>query len=78
MIALKGGIREFSSLSRELSPTCTLKWPVRNGVQITRNTTSAHLLQRCVSRGTKGQLGYQVWQSLNLIYFSFIFIGWDH
>ena len=31
-----------SSLRRKPSPTCTLKWPRRNRVQITRSTSRAH------------------------------------
>ena len=52
MIASKGAIREFSvsSLRRELSPTRTLKWPERSGVQITCNTSSARHLQHALLR----------------------------
>ena len=32
----------ISSLRRKPSPMCTLKWPGRNCVQITCNTSSAH------------------------------------
>ena len=35
----------ISSLCRELSPTRTLKWPRRNRVQITCNTSSADHMQ---------------------------------
>ena len=38
----------ISSLRRELSPTRTLKWPGRNRVQITCNTSGAHHVQRVV------------------------------
>ena len=50
----------ISSQRRELSPTRTLKWPVRNHVKITCNTTSAfHVQVSCyVPLGTKGQLSY--------------------
>ena len=50
----------ISSQSRELSPTRTLKWPGRNRVQITCNTSSAYHVQvSCyVPLGTKGQLSY--------------------
>ena len=44
-------IRDFftiSSLSRELSPTRTLKWPGRSRVQITCNTSGASHVQRVV------------------------------
>ena len=51
-----------SSQRRELSPTCTLKWPRRNRVQITCSTSSAYHVQVscCVPLGTKGQLSYLV------------------
>ena len=63
MIAFKGAIRDFlkiSSQRRELSPTRTIKWPGRNRVQITCNTSSAYHVQvSCyVPLGTKGQLSY--------------------
>ena len=48
MIALKDAISRFfaiSSLRRELSPIRTLKWPVRNRVQITCNTPGVHHVQ---------------------------------
>ena len=53
----------FSTISSqrcELSPTRTLKWPGRNRVQITCNTSSAYHVQvSCyVPVGTKGQLSY--------------------
>ena len=51
MRAFKGAGRDFfttSSLHRELSPTRTRKWPRRNRVQITRNTSSAYHAQRVV------------------------------
>ena len=50
----------ISSQRRELSPTRTLKWPGRNSVQITCNTSSAYHVQvSCyVPLGTKGQLSY--------------------
>ena len=38
----------ISSLRREPSPTRTLKWPRRNLVQITCNTSSAHHVQHVV------------------------------
>ena len=44
--------RFFSSLCREPSPTCTLKWPMRNRVQITCNTSSAHHMQHVMLRAT--------------------------
>ena len=67
----------ISSQCRELSPTRTLKWPGRNSVQITCNTSSAYHVQvSCnVPLGTKGQLSYSVWQSWNRIYLSFILLA---
>ena len=48
------------SQCHELSPTRTLKWPRRNRVQITCNTSNAYHVQvSCyVPRGMKGQLSY--------------------
>ena len=66
----------ISSQRRELSPTRTLKWPRRNRVQITCNTSSAdHVQVSCYVPGTKGQLSYLVWQSWNRIYLSFILLA---
>ena len=48
MTALKGAIRRFSSLRRELSPTRKLKWPGCNHVQITCFTSGAHHVQYVV------------------------------
>ena len=42
----------ISSLRRESSPTCTLKWPGPNRVQITCNTLSAYHVQHVVIRAT--------------------------
>ena len=42
----------ISSQRRELSPTRTLKWPRRNCVQITCNTSSAYHVQHVVLRAT--------------------------
>ena len=61
IITFRGAIRDFFTISsqrRELSPTRTLKWPGRNRVQITCNTSSAYHVQvSCyVPLGTKGQL----------------------
>ena len=52
----------ISSQRREPSPTHTFKWPGRNRVQITCNTSSAYHVQvSCyVPLGTKGQLSYYV------------------
>ena len=42
----------ISSQRRELFPTRTLKWPRRNRVQITCNTSSAYHVQHIVLRAT--------------------------
>ena len=42
----------ISSLRREPSPTRTLKWPVRNRVQLTCNKSSAYHVQRVVLHAT--------------------------
>ena len=49
-----------SSQRREQSPSCTLKWPRRNHVQLTCNTSSAYHVQvSCyMPLRTKGQLSY--------------------
>ena len=52
IIALKGANRDFfftiPSLRREPSPTRTLKWPGRNLVQISCNTSSAFHVQHAL------------------------------
>ena len=48
----------LSSLRRELSPTCTLKWPQCSRVQFMCNTSSAYHMQHDMLRGTKGPLSY--------------------
>ena len=55
IIAFRGANRGFftiSSLSREPSPTRTLKWPGRNRAQITCNTSSAYHVQHVVLPAT--------------------------
>ena len=55
IIAFKGTNRDFSTISslhRKPSPTRTLKWPGRNRVQITCNTSSAYHVQHAVLRDT--------------------------
>ena len=42
----------ISSLRREPSPTRTVKWPGRNRVKTTRNTSSAYHVQHVVLRAT--------------------------
>ena len=57
MIALKGAIRDClrsSQMRRELSPTRTLRWPGRNRVPITCNTSSAYHVQHVVSHVVGG------------------------
>ena len=69
IIAFKGGIRDFfyNLLTvREPSPARTLKCVI-----------VCKLSATCVQRGTKGQLSYSVWQSINLIHLSvsfFVFV----
>ena len=63
IIAFKGAIQDFlqsPQSAAKLSPTRTLKWPGRNRVQITCNTSSAYHVQvSCyVPLGRKGQLSY--------------------
>ena len=52
--------RCFTISLRLVSPTRTLKWPRRNRVQITCNTSNAYHVQvSCyLPLGTKGQLSY--------------------
>ena len=51
VIAFKGAIRGFYaifSLRRKQSPTCMLKWPGRNRVQITCDISGSHHVQNVV------------------------------
>ena len=48
-LLLERALFTISSLRCELPPTCTLKWPRRNRVQITCNTSSAYHVQRVAS-----------------------------
>ena len=59
IIAFNGAIRDFLQ-SRSAANCLQHKWPVRNRVQITCNTSSAYHVQvSCyVPLGTKGQLSY--------------------
>ena len=54
IIAFQGAIRDFYNLLTAPlpSPTRTLKWPGRNRVQITCNTSSAYHVQHVVLRAT--------------------------
>ena len=47
VIKLKGAIRDFFTVSvrRELSLTCTVKWPGRSRVQITCSTSGVYYVQ---------------------------------
>ena len=63
IIAFKGTVRDCFTISSqrcEPSPTSTLKWPRRNHVQITCNTSSAYHVQHVMllPPGMKGQLSY--------------------
>ena len=64
----------ISSLRHELSPTRTLKWPRRNRVQITCNTSSAYHVQHIVIHATWYEETAQL-LSLNRIYLSFILLA---
>ena len=77
IIAFKGAIQDFLQLPpcRAVSNTYTQVARAQlcaNPVQHTE-----HLLHATcrVAHGMKGQLCYQVWQSLNHIYFSFILLA---
>ena len=51
IIALKGANRDFFtifSMRRQLSATRTLKWPRRNRVQVTCNTSIVYYVQHVV------------------------------
>ena len=61
-----------SSLRWELSPSRTLKWPGRNRVQITCNTSSAYHAQHFVLRATWYEGPAINFDSLNRIHFTFI------
>ena len=68
----------MSSLRRELSPTRTLKWPGRNHVQITCNTSSAYHVQHVVLRATwyKGTAQLLSLTEFKLHLFELYLIGW--
>ena len=81
IIAFQGAIRDFftiSSLRREPSSTCTLKWPGRNRVQITCNTSSAYHMQHVVLRVTwyKGTAQLLSLTESKSLLFQLYFIGW--
>ena len=62
--------------NRELYPTRTLKWPGRNLVQITCNTSSAYQVQHVVLHATWFEGTAQLLrQSSNRIYFNFILLA---
>ena len=76
-IPRRNEIFTISSLRHEQSPTRTLKWPGRNRVQITCNTSSAYHVQHVVLRAT---LYEGTAQLLNLTefkshFFSFILLA---
>ena len=68
----------ISSQRRELSPTRTLKWPRRNRVQITCNTTSAYHVQHVVLRATwyEGTAQLLSLTELKSHSFELYFVGW--
>ena len=81
IIALKGAIWDFftvSSLHLELSPTCTLKWPEWNRVQIICNTSSAYYVQHVMLRSTwyKGTAQPLSFTEFKWRLFDLYFIGW--
>ena len=67
----------ISSPRREPSPTRTFKWPGRNRVQITCNTSSACHVQHVVLRATWYEGTAQVFSLIELKshFFEFYFIG---
>ena len=81
IIAFKDTVRDFFTISsqrRELSPTRTLKWPRRNRVQITCNTSSAYHVQHVVLRATwyEGTAQLLSLTELKSHLFQLYFVGW--
>ena len=68
----------ISSQRHELSPTRTLKWPRRNCVQITCNTSSAYHMQHVVLRATwyEGTAQLLSLTELKSHLFELYFVGW--
>ena len=68
----------ISSQHRELSPTCTLKWPRRNHVQIPCNTSSTYHVQHVVLRATwyEGTAQLLSLTELKSHLFELYFVGW--
>ena len=68
----------ISSQCCELSPTRTLKWPRRNRVQITCNTSSAYHVQHVVLRATwyEGTAQLLSLTELKSHLFELYFVGW--
>ena len=68
----------ISSQRRELCPTHTVKWPGRNRVQITCNTSSAYHVQHVVLRATwyKGTAQLLSLTELKSHLFELYFVGW--
>ena len=73
IITLKGAIRDFLQ-----SPTCTLKWPGHNRVQITCNTSGAYHVQHVVLHATwyEGTAQLLSLTELKSHLFELYFIGW--
>ena len=65
----------ISSLRCKLSPTCTLKWPGLNCVQIMCNTGTAHHMQHVVCHLVRRDSSAIKVESLNHIDFSFILLA---
>ena len=68
----------ISSQRRELSPTRTLKWPRRNLLQITCNTSRAYHVQHVVLRATwyEGTAQLLSLTELKSHLFELYFVGW--
>ena len=68
----------ISSLRREPSPTCTLKWPRRNRVQIMCNTESAYHVQYVPLRATwyEGTALLLSFTEFKSHLFELYFVGW--
>ena len=65
----------ISLLCHELSPTCTLKWPGHDIVQITCNTSGAHHMQHVACHMVQKDSSAIKFDILNRIYFSFILLA---
>ena len=79
LIALEGGFRDFYDLltaQRTVSNTYAQVARARSCAKSRATHRARITCNSCyMPRGTKGQLTYDVWQSKNLIYFSFILLA---